>query len=172
MALRISVFASKELQQTIAILKGVDKDISKEIRTHIRSITSAEWAEAVRGRTSNAQEVKVLANTARVLVSNQNITLRAGHIGKALSGGAKPSDIARPVEFGAPQNTVNTYTARSRKGKTFTVTRHTNRQFRGPSRSGYVVYPAASKIIPRIASLFVQTTIRTFFEGFERASRG
>ncbi|MDN4598845.1 hypothetical protein [Leifsonia virtsii] len=172
MALRISVFASKELQQTIAILKGVDKDISKAIRIHIRSITSGEWAEAVRGRTSNAQEVKVLANTARVLVSNQNITLRAGHIGKALSGGAKPSDIVRPVEFGAPQNTVNTYTARSRKGKTFRVTRHTNRQFRGPSRTGYAVYPAASKVIPRIASLFVQTTIRTFFEGFERAGRG
>ncbi|MFJ3392022.1 hypothetical protein [Leifsonia aquatica] len=173
MALRISVFASKELQQTIAILKGVDSDISKAIRMHIRSLTSAEWSAEVQGRVSNAQEVKVLSNTARVLVSNQNLTLRAGHIGKALSGGAKPSDIVRQVEFGASDTTA-TYGAVSRKGKRYVVhQRHTRRQFKSPSRSGYAVYPAAATFIPRAASLMVQTTIRTFFELFEKAaSRG
>lgn len=170
MPLRISVFASKELQQTITILKGIDREISKYIRQTLKTVTAPEWAEAVRGHTNNAQEVKVLADTARVLVSNQNITLRSGAIGKRLSGGATPPDIVRQVEFGAPQNTTNTYTARSRKGKSFQVTRHTNRQFKGPSRTGYAVYPAAAKVIPRIASLFVQTTIRTFYELFEKAA--
>lgn len=172
MALRISVFGSAPLQQALVILKGVDKEVSKAIRTHVRSISSAEWQQEVRGRTSNAQEVKVLADTARVLVSNQNVTLRAGAIGRPLSGGARPSDIVRAVEFGAPQNSVSTYTARSRKGKSFKVTRHTNRQFRGPSRSGYAVYPAAARIIPRIAALYAQTTIRTFYESIERGIRG
>lgn len=173
MALRISVFASKELQQATAILKGVDREISKFIRQTLKTVTSPEWAEAVRGQTSNAQEVKVVSDTARVAVSNQNITLKSGAVGKSLSGGAKPSDIIKQVEFGAPQDTTNTYTATSRKGKTFRVTRHTNRQFKGPSRSGYAVYPAAAKVIPRIAALYVQTTIRTFYELMEKAaSRG
>lgn len=172
MPLRISVFASKDLQRAILILKGTDKEISKEIRTRIRTFTNGEWQEAVRGRTSNAQEVKTLADTARVSVSNQNLTLKSASIGRSLSGGAKPSDIAKAVEFGAPQDTVKTYTATSRKGKQFKVTRHTDRQFRSPSRSGYAAYPAAAQIIPRVAAFFAQTTVRTFRELIEKASNG
>lgn len=172
MPLRISVFASKDLQRAILILKGTDKEISKEIRTRIRTFTTPEWQEAVRGRTTNAQEVRTLADTARVSVSNQNLTLKSATIGRSLSGGAKPSDIVKPVEFGAPQDTVRTYTATSRKGKKYQVTRHTHRQFKGVSRSGYAVYPAAAQIIPRFAAFIAQTTVRTFIELVEKAGRG
>ncbi len=168
MALRISVLASKELQQAVTVLKGADVEIQKQIRSALRTVTSPEWQEAVRGQTATAQEVKVLADTARVLASSQTITLRAGHLSKPLSGGAKPSDIVKAVEFGAPRNSTNTYQTRSAKGRAYSATRHTSRQFRGPSRSGYAVYPAASKMIPRMAALFVQTTIRTFYELYEK----
>lgn len=172
MPLRISIFASKDLQRAIAILRGADKEISKEIRGRIRTFTTPEWQEAVRGRTSNAQEVKSLADTARVSVSNQNLTLKSASVGRSLSGGAKPSEIVKAVEFGAPQDTVKTYTATSKKGKRYSVTRHTTRQFRGPSRSGYAVYPAAAQIIPRVAAFIAQTTVRTFHELVEKVSNG
>lgn len=170
MALRISVFASKELQTAIAVLKGADREISKQIRQHLKSVTSPEWQEAVRGRTGSAQEVRVLSDTARVQVSNQNITLKSGAIGKPLSGGARPRDIVKAVEFGASSTQPVTYTTRSRKGNSYRVTRHTHNQFRKRTSTGYAVYPAAAQVIPRIAALFVQTTIRTFFELVEKAN--
>jgi hypothetical protein len=40
------------------------------------------------------------------------------------------------------------------------VTRNTHAQFRGPRRKGYVFYPAAQEMIPRLASLWVQTVVK------------
>ena len=72
------------------------------------------------------------------------------------------------TEFGADQTAISSYTARWKKGTSYKVTnRHTRRQFRPRNLKGYVVYPAAARIIPRMASLFVQTAVRTFYEAIE-----
>ena len=89
-------------------------------------------------------------------------------MGKALSGGYKPAMLAKATEFGANQDTTASYTATSRKGKRYTVrNRHTHHQFRSPSRSGYAVYPAAAKLVPRIFAAYIQTTVRALHEAFE-----
>lgn len=169
--MRISVFASDELAGAILLLKNMDRDLAREIRRAIKGVGQAEWQEAVRGYTATGLEVAVLANTARIAVSDQNVTLTSASIGRSLSGGAKPSEVVKPTEFGAGQDRVATYTATSKKGKSYQVrNRHTTRQFRAPNRKGYAVYQAAAGIIPRMAALFVQTTVRTFYERFEGKS--
>ena len=111
-------------------------------------------------------ESRVLGDTARVRVSDQNVTLASAGVGRALSGGARPPQIWHGVEFGA--NAKRTaVTARSRKGKTYRYTRTVNRQFKTPNRRGYAVYPAAAKMIPRYAALWAQTVVRTFHETME-----
>ncbi len=167
--LRISVLSSKELQATILALKGMPAELSKQVRNVLKTFTTYEWQDELKGRVSTRLETRVLSDTARVAVTNQNITLKSATVGKYVGNSlVKPKDIAKAVEFGAPQNTVKTYPSRSRKGRSFTIhNRHTEHQFRGPSRTGYVVYPAAAKLIPRIAAAMVQTTVRALHEAFE-----
>lgn len=144
--MRISVFNSKELQGTILLLKGADREIAKAIRQQTKRVIAPVWQEAVRGETRNALQVRVLSNTARVSVSDQNVTLSAAAIGRPLAGGGTPSELAVGAEFG------------SKKYK----------QFGTRVKKGRVVYPAAAHVIPRLASLWVQTTIRRFYELIER----
>ena len=144
--MRISVFNSKELQGTILLLKGVPRDVAAEIRRQSKSVIAPVWKEAVRGETRTSLQVQVLADTARVSVSDQNVVLSAATVGKALAGGGKPAELAPGAEFGS--TTYKQFGTRASKGK--------------------VVMVAAAKTIPRIASLWVQTTIRTFYEIMER----
>lgn len=172
MSMRISVFSSKELQATILLLKGMDRELAKQVRKAIKSVSEPEWRDAVRGNISTRLETRVLGDTARVAVSDQNVTLKSAAVGRKLSGGLKPSELAHSAEFGADQTYVHTYSATSRKGKKYYVTkRHTRKQFRPRNLKGYVVYPAAARIIPRMAALYVQTTVRTFYELIEGGSK-
>lgn len=171
--MRISVFNSKELQATIALLKGVDRETAKELRRATKDMVGPAWAKATADRAATKLERIVLANTARVAISDQNITLKSASIGRQLPGGLSIKDQYHAVEFGGDRAKQTTYQAKSKKGRTFTVDkRHTQRQLKQTARTGNVVYPAAAHIIPRIASLHVQTVMRTFAELIERGSHG
>jgi hypothetical protein len=153
--LRIDAAASRELQAVILALKQADKEVQKQVRTHTKGSILPEGQKGIREHVSTRMEHRVLADTARVTVSNQNVTLKAGGLQKRLSGGARASEIYAPVEFGTNRE--------HKKGN-----RHTRRQFRPMNRKGYAVYPTAADLIPRFAALWVQTTVRTMHEIFER----
>src|SRR5947209_960447 len=93
--------------------------LSKQTRDAVEELSQPESQEWPRGNSTTALEVGVLSDTARVAVTNQNITLTSATIGKALPGGAKPFEIAKGVEFGAPQDTVKSYESVTRKGVKF-----------------------------------------------------
>lgn len=166
MATRISVFNSRELQAVLVAMKALDRDTKKHIRRELKSMAEPEWKEAVAANAEGRLEQRVLASTARVAVSDQNVQLKSAAIGRSMSGGAKPSEIYGPVEFGSGLRKT-TYSRRSKNGGSHKVTRTTGRQFRPPTRSGWVVYPAAARLIPRIAALYVQTLVRGVHEAFE-----
>jgi hypothetical protein len=144
-ALRISVFESKELQAARLALGTLDREWRKEVRNRLKPMVDPVWREAVRANTQSRQDVVVLSDTARVAVSDQTVTLKSAGVGRSLSGGARPSELARAVEFGSVHH--RNLPARNVKGR--------------------VVYPAAARVIPRIVSLMVQTIIRTTYEAFE-----
>jgi len=139
---RISVFNSKELQGTILLLKGVDREVAKQIRAQTKKVIGPVWQQAVSSHARDPLQSAVLAQTARVSVSDQNVMLSAASVGKKLSGGGTPAQLAAGTEFGA----------------------YSYKQFGTRSKKGKVVYQAAAEVIPRIARLWVQTTIRTFYE--------
>lgn len=167
--MQISVLTSAELRGTIAILKNADKEISKEIKRAVRSISTPEWQGVVSGNRANSLQNRVLVQTAKVNVSNTNVTLTSGASNKRMRGGATPALLVRAAEFGTlSRDARKTYTTRSRKGNSYTVTRRTLRQIPSRSTRGYAVYPAAAEFIPRVASLYAQTTVRTLHEIIER----
>lgn len=166
--MRISVLNSRELQETIQLLKRVDKDIAREIRQRSKDVIAPAWDRAVAENVKRRVEARVLANTSRVAISNQNVTLKSATVGRKLSGGLDIKNQWQVIEFGGRKNEKRPYEAKSRKGHAYTVRRNTTKQLRPINRKGWVVYPAAARVIPRIAALWTQTTVRTFMEAIER----
>jgi hypothetical protein len=166
---RIDAKASREFQAILFAIKSTDRDVRAAIRKHTKAISTKEWQQAMREQASTRLESRVLAATARVAVSDQNIRLSAATVGRPLSGGLKPSDDYAGVEFGAgPRRT--SYQSTSRRGNRYTATRNTRAQLRPRNRKGYVFFPAVVRMVPRIASLWAQTVVRTLMEkwGLER----
>ena len=159
---QISVFASKDLQTLLQALKQTEPEIRKQINKQTRTMALPVWKEATAGNANTRYEAG-LARTAKVGVTAQNVFLRAGSTGKIGNVGA--DIIARPIEFGAKREEY-----RYVKGKRGYYKRRTMRQFRLPRPRGYVIYPAAANVIPRIASLWVQTSIRTIAEQIEKGA--
>jgi len=159
---RISVLVSNELSTLLQAVRAIPKEVASNIRKYTKTEAQDLWQESVRGRVSDRMQTRVLSDTARVAVSDANVMLRSGGIGK--TQGTPNSLLAFGNEFGADRNSTKTLT--SKRGKSYT--RHTRRQFKLPRRGGYIVYPAAHDAIPRVASLWVQTAIRTIHEQFEK----
>jgi hypothetical protein len=145
---RISVLNSRELAATVLALSSFDRTLQGTVRKVTKIIGQPEWQRAVGGNVSTRFEQRVLGDTARMVVSNQNVTLKAGAIGRKMRGGGRPPLLAKAAEFGGNR-----------------------KQFRSPNRRGYVAYPAAARMIPRFAALWTQTAVRTFHEAME-ARRG
>lgn len=165
--LRISAYSSRQLQAIIVAGKQAPRELQKRLRTETKAVVDPVWRKAVTEHASTRLEQRVLGQTARVAVSNQNVTLKAAVVGKKLSGGLNPKTQYHAAEFGAEQGRFNTYSARSKRGHRFDVRRRTTNQLRPLKRTGYVVYPAAADVIPRIASLWFQTAARQLHEIFE-----
>lgn len=159
---RISVLVSKDLQTLLSAVRTLPAEVNKQIRTHTRTEAEPIWQEEVRGNVMTALEAHVLSDTARVSVSDQNVMLKSGGIGK--TNGTPNSVLVFAVEHGADPNKV--IQSASRKGTPYK--RRRGRQFRLPRSRGYVVWPAAGEIIPRLASLWAQIAIRTTHETFEK----
>lgn len=169
--LRISIFSSKELQAVLLAMRSLDKDLSKQLRQQTKAVAAPEWIKATRENAQTRLEHRVLADTARVAVSNQNVTLKSAGVGRRLSGGLLPKETGYAIEFGAERfaaGSGRTYSSTSAKGNKFTVhNRNTVAQLRARKKKGYVVYPAAAEVIPKMASLWVQTVMRGIHEAFE-----
>jgi len=161
--MRIDVRNSRELLAVIYAVRSLDKTIQKMIRQETKRIAAPEWSEALTKRADTALERKVIVGTAVVSVSNQNVRAQSANKGRPLSGGLNPKTDFPAVEYGADDDT-QTYQRRSRKGGTHKVTRHTASQLKRRRRDGYVFGPAAAEMIPRLARLWAQTTVRTIAE--------
>lgn len=161
---RISVFVSEDLRVLLAAAKQVPREVRKAIRVYTKKAAQPIWQEEIRGRVQTRLDDRVLGKTARVAVSDQNVQLQSARIGKALSGGLKPSELAGGAEFGANRDETTTYQGKSRKGRSYSVTRHTKRQLPSRNTNGRVVHPAARNSIPRFASLWIQTAARTIYD--------
>lgn len=142
--------------------------VQREIRQRTKAMADPEWRKALAESAETRLDHRVLVETARVQISNQNIKLKSAGLKRKLSGGLVPVGDWKAVELGVDPERTHTYKSR-RGSKTFTVTeRHTARQLPHSKRGGRVVYPAAGRIIPRLAALWTQTTVRTFYEALEK----
>lgn len=180
--LSISASSSREFQLIATALRQyVDRDLAAGIRKAARTTVEPIWRQAIGEASSLAQSYvpprvvgRVFTRTAKVAVSDRNLTLKAAATGKPLSGGFDYRDREWAVfEFGVKdRQAVTTYTATSSKGKKYTVhKRHVRRQLPVRRAKGWVFYPAAADAIPRIAALYAQTAMRLLHEAVEQTGQ-
>lgn len=161
---RISVLITRELQILLQAMKEIPRELAKAVRVHTQREAAPIWQESVRGHVTDRMQTRILSDTARVAVTDSNVLLKSGAVG-TMANGTPKSLLAAGTEFGADPNFTRSVT--NAQGTTFT--RHTKRQFRRPRSGGHVVYPAARDSVPRLASLWVQTAIRSVMETIERS---
>ncbi len=160
--MRISLLVESPLRDLMLVMRGLDAAVRKEIGARTKPVAEVVWSETLREQALDRRQ-SALANSGRVGVTQQNVLLRAGGVGK-LSSGTPVSAIAHATEWGA--NPAKQVTTRSRKGTRYT--RRLGPTFGAPRRSGHVAMPAARISIRRIAGLWVQTAVRTIHESIER----
>jgi hypothetical protein len=160
---RIDVRGSQELRDLLTAMNGMDADIRRYLRAFAKSKMVTPWLQSITAEASTPLERTVIAGTSTIAVGDQNVRVQAAQKGRRMSGGLQPKVDWPAVEFGADRNKVTSYV---RKGHR--VRRHTARQMRGRRRGGYVFWPTAEDMTPRLASLWVQTIVKgvsNLFEG-------
>ena len=159
---RISVLVSRDLGVLSQAIAQAEPEMRKEIRGRTKPVAEIAWREELQGNVTTRLETRVLLDTARVAVSDQNVMLKSATVGRV--GDVPASVLAAGAEFGADPN--KPIASRSKNGTAYT--RRRGRQFKLPRSRGYVVYPAAHVAIPRIGALWIQTAVRTFAEQVEK----
>lgn len=164
--MRIDVLESRELLATIYALRAADRTLQKKVRDYTKAVASPEWKKALAHRADTKLEHRVIVDTAVVSVSNQNVRIQAASKGRTLRGGLDPKTDYPAIEFGSGKK-VTTFSRKSKNGGTHNVTRRGGAGLKGRSRTGYVFWPAAKEMVPRMAALWVQTTVKTLGNALE-----
>ncbi|MFI8633994.1 hypothetical protein ACIGEP_15525 [Microbacterium sp. NPDC077663] len=165
--MRIDALKSRELLATILAIKSLDKTVRKINRQQTKRIAAPEWRKALAQHADTRLEHRVIVDTAVVTVSDQNVRIQSASKGRPLSGGLNPKTDYHAIEFGVDQSKRTTY-QRTRKGNRHRVTRRVGNALRARRwPTGYVFFPTARTFVPRMASLWVQTTVRTIANALE-----
>lgn len=160
---RISLLVDSPLRALAVVYRGAPADARKHINRETKSEGQPIWKQETAERATTRIQQKVLVNSARVGVTNRNVFLRSGAVGR-LKSGTPVIDIASAAEFGRPPGTP--VSTRSKNGTAYK--RKTGAMFGARNRRGNVVHPAASASIKRLASLWVQTAFRSLYEAGEK----
>lgn len=162
----ISLLVDRGLLAFVQAARSIDRETGAELRKQTRKNAEPIWRESVTERLQTRIQARVLGDSARVAVTNTNVLMKSGGVGK--TRGTPNGLLASGAEFGAdPKKKIK---QRSSRGNSYTRTR--GRTFLLPRRKGYVVFPAAGDATARIAALWVQTYVRTMAETLERNSNG
>ena len=153
---RISLLVDSPLRDLAIVYRSVPAEVRKQINRATKAAAQPIWKEETTGQAVTRIQIRALADTAKVGVTNRNVFLR--------SGLGRYSPLIAAAEFGRPAATpIN---SKSKKGKEYTRT--TGHLFGDREQRGKVVFPAASGSIKRFASLWIQTSIRTLHEAGEK----
>lgn len=159
---RISLLIDSPLRDLLIAARSVPAEVRKQVNAFVRKEAEPIWFDEVKGRAVTRLQQRTLVDPARVGVTNRNVFLRTGSVGK-LASGTPVKLLSVAAEFGAdPGKKIQ---QRSRKGKTYT--RRLGAAFVNVTRGGKAFWPAARAAIPRVGAVVVQTAIRTTLDLLE-----
>ena len=138
------------------VYRVLPSDIRKQINRATKAAAQPIWKTETAQMAVTKIQIRTLSETAKVGVTNRNVFLRAGC--------GKYARLLTAAEFGRPASAP----VKSKSKLKNPYTRTTGGLFGDRDRRGKVVFPAARGSMPRFASLWVQTGLRTLHESGEK----
>lgn len=164
----LDVRGDERLLAAARVLRDFES-FTPEITRRVQRTMSPVWRGLISRKAGRwNRDQAVLARNARIEGIAPPVA-RAADSTRAMRGGFVPAEQWHAVEFGANREKVTTYMRRGPNGDLHRVTRHTSRQMPPRIRKGRIVYPAFAELVPRLASMWVQTIMRTTNELLEKA---
>lgn len=160
----------RELRAAVIGMKAADKGMRKRINDSMRNTFNPIWKQSLeknKGGFTRADDM--LLKGARIKAGNPPCLVAASsraRFGRAL----RPAEHWPLVEFGVSRTEPTNYERRSPKGKVHNVKRRTKSGWPKRQAKGRIATPAANKLIPRIASYWIQSVARTWYEAMEGGS--
>lgn len=154
------------LERVAAANRAVPDVLRRRMTDAGQAIIVPAWREELRDRGRSMQKRLIIPGSFAT-AGFGGFTLVAGVSGERLSGGGSASELARPFEFGTSRPTKATYTATSRRGKKYTVSRVTTNQIPRRASKGWVAYPAGSAVIKRAVNLWVEVVVKVLADAAE-----
>ncbi len=160
---------SPELGAAIAGLRAAPGYMYAALKKYTAEYMIPAWKEElVNSPVVSTVQRAVLIDTASATTFVEGFTLTAGDSTSPLRGGLVPSIWARAFEFGTSIVKRRTFQQHSRKGTLYTVhNKMTTNQMPRRSRSGWAVYPGATRVTKRAFGLYAQIILRTWHDGAE-----
>lgn len=161
--------APKELRGAAIALKMVERDLRNKINRETKAELDPVWKNEVESRISSARDARIFKTGTRIAGGNPPVAYSMTSKRK-MRGGLVPVDQGRAFEFGGNRNAVRTVEGRSPKGKRYTYKRHTQKQLPPTYAGGRIVTPAIKAVLPRMASLWAQTVVKSILDAAEGKS--
>lgn len=143
---------SKQFRAAAQRLRRLGVDLGPEIRQGSQSV-QPEWKRLVSAGASTTIEKRIIANGARMSVTDSGVRLES--TGGRVRNGLNAADHGGAVEFGVKRGKKSTYKRRSKRGRTHTVTRVTTNGLKSFRKSGHVFTPAVKAIVPKLAKAWI-----------------
>ena len=157
--------APAELRATVLAMKKADKNIKKNINNAMRQEFNPIWKNELAGAVLQPTD-KMLLKGARIAAGNPPALIAASsraRFGRAL----KPIEHWHLAEYGDSGRKISKYERTSKTGS-HTVKRHTMTGWPAPYKKGRILDPVTGRIIPRIASYWIQSTIRAYLDALDQ----
>lgn len=159
---------SGPVKAAAAALQRAGTEANGKIIQATAGTMSAAFGEEISRSAGSAVQQAVIGAGAESHGSGFGLEMSANH-GTTLSGGTITPQAGRGFEFGSLHaGAPTTYTQRSRNGKRYTVTRQSDRQMPTRSTRGWVAYPAASRVFPRVLQMWMQIIVKTAHDAIEK----
>jgi hypothetical protein len=164
--MEISVRDHRELTAVVLAFGRLENTLRTEINRQTRTTLGPIWTAEIGKHVRTRMDAKIMGAGAKVKAGNPPV-LQAAQSTKAIGGRLRPADDWQGWEFGSDKSKTSTYSRKSKKGGTHQVTRHASRQMPPRIRAGRVAYPSMAGTVPRLASLWVSTVVRSVHEAAE-----
>lgn len=161
----IRVHGIPQLEAAVLAMKAADKDIKRDINARARAVMGPVWVQTLAEQIQRPGDRIILAG-ARIAAGNPP-TLVAGNSKRKIGRGLIPVENWAGYEYGAVREYKTSYQRVSKNGKRHQVKRSVVSHLPKRREIGRIITPTVRKTLPRLASLWVQTIVKTYMDAFE-----
>lgn len=156
--------APRELRAAALAARAASRDVRNQLYRNVRETMKPVWTSGLEAHMSQPRDVLLVAG-AKVQAGNPPSLVTATT--KKKVGGLIANQNWAGFEWGANRAQKHIYERTYKGGKTGRVERAVLAGHPQRRRVGRVISPTVRQILPRIASLWVQTVVRTYMDAIE-----